>query len=355
MRIVYNSFYGRYSDSPRAVHERLLAVGGEHTHVWLVGEGQGSGFPADVDTAAIGTAEGRAALEAADVVISNTYLEVDWTKRPDAVYVQTWHGTPLKRIHHDAPDIGPENRLELLDVDVARWDYLLSPNHASTGRLREAFRYEGTVVETGYPRNDLLLAEDRECRRADVRARLGLDEGTTAVLYVPTWRDDEYYAQDVALGLDVQGFTGAMGDGWCLLPRIHYYMADRFALPQGDPGVRDVSHYPDLRDLYLAADVMVTDYSSAMFDFAVTGKPMVFYAYDLAHYRDSVRGFYWDFIPDAPGPVVETMPALLDVLSQLETVEGEWRQRYTAFRDEFCHLEDGHATDRVLDLLRSGG
>ncbi len=353
MRFVYNSFYGRYSDSPRAVYERLLERGDGHSAVWLVAEGHEHGFPDDAVTVPIGGGEGRAALEEADVVVSNTYLEVEWTKRPGTVYLQTWHGTPLKRIHYDAPDIGPRDRLALLDVDVARWDHLLSPNRPSTERLRGAFRYGGHVAETGYPRNDLLLAGDRDRRRAAVRAGLGLAEGTRAVLYVPTWRDDEYYAADVALGLDVAGLVDALGEGWCLLPRIHYYMADRFALP-ASPAVRDVSYYPDIRDLYLAADVLVTDYSSAMFDFAVTGKPMIFYAYDLDHYRDSVRGFYFDFVPTAPGPVVETMPALLEALTDLDALRERYRDRYERFREEFCHLEDGAATDRVIDLLPGG-
>jgi CDP-glycerol glycerophosphotransferase len=350
VRWVYNSFYGRYSDSPRAIYERLLGAGGGHSHVWLVGEGHEHGFPEDAEVVPIGSAACRAALESADVVVSNTYLELDWTKRPDTVYLQTWHGTPLKRIHYDAPAIGPDDRLQKLDLDVARWTYLLSPNEPSTDRLRGAFRYDGPVVETGYPRNDLLLAEDRDRRRAAVRARLGLDEGTTAVLYVPTWRDDEYYAPEAGLGLDVEAFADAMGTGWCLLPRVHYYMADRLVL-QESGAVRNVSAYPDLRELYLAADVMVTDYSSAMFDFAVTGKPMVFYTYDLAHYRDNVRGFYFDFVEDAPGPVVDSMPALLDALARLGAGRDEYRERYARFRQLFCHLEDGSATDRVLRLL----
>ncbi|SOE01643.1 CDP-glycerol glycerophosphotransferase family protein [Blastococcus haudaquaticus] len=353
MRLVYNSFYGRYSDSPRAVYERLVGSETANAHVWLVADGHEHGFPAGVDTVTLGSEECVAALESADAVVSNTYLELDWNKRPGTVYLQTWHGTPLKRIHYDAPSIGPDDRLERLDVDVARWDYLLSPNRPSTDRLRGAFRYDGTVVETGYPRNDVLLADDRELRRAVVRAELGLEEGTTAVLYAPTWRDDEYYAQDVQLGLDVSAFVKAMGDGWCLLPRVHYYMADRLALPQS-PGVRDVSYYPDIRDLYLAADVLVTDYSSAMFDFAVTGKPMIFYTYDLAHYRDSVRGFYFDFVPEAPGPVVETMPELLDALHRVGATEERYADRYAAFRERYCHLEDGSATDRVIDLLARG-
>ena len=352
MRFAYNSFYGRYSDSPRAIYERLLDLGG-HTHVWLVGEGHEHGFPAGCATVPIGSADSVAVLESADVVVSNTYLELDWAKRPGAVYLQTWHGTPLKRIHYDAPAIGPDDRLAKLDLDIARWDYLLSPNHPSTARLRQAFRYEGDVAETGYPRNDLLLAPDRDHRRAAVRAELGLDDGTTAVLYVPTWRDHEYYEPDARLGLDVDAFAAGMGAGWVLLPRVHYYMADRIAV-QANPAVRDVSFYPDIRELYLAADVLVTDYSSAMFDFAVTGKPMVFFTYDFAHYRDTVRGFYFDFVADAPGPVVESLPSLMDALSGLDAMVEQYGDRYARFRELFCHLDDGHATDRVLRLLLPG-
>jgi CDP-glycerol glycerophosphotransferase len=350
---VYNSFLGQYSDSPRAIYERLLDVERGHVHVWLVGEGHERAFPAKANTVTTASQECVAVLEAADVVVSNICLELPWTKRPESVYLQTWHGTPLKRIHYDAPSVGRDDERRL-GVDVARWDYLLSPNCASTERLRRAFRFDGRVVETGYPRNDILLAGDRDLRRAAVRAQLGLDDDTTAVLYAPTWRDDERDAQGPELGLDVESFATGMGDGWSLLVRTHYYMAGRASLQQG-PGVLDVSYYPDIRDLYLAADVMVTDYSSVMFDFAITEKPMVFYAYDLAHYRDSVRGFYFDFVEEAPGPVVESMPALLDALSKLDEVRDEYRDRYGRFRKRYCHMEDGHATDRAIELLLRPG
>lgn len=208
-------------------------------------------------------------------------------------------------------------------------------------------------METGYPRNDVLSAGDRNLRRAAVRARLGLDEGTRVVLYAPTWRDDERDALDVPLGLDVDAFAAGMGDGCSLLVRTHYFMAGRTSWRER-PEVLDVSGHPDIRDLYLAADVLVTDYSSVMFDFAVTGKPMVFYAYDLAHYRDSLRGFYFDLLEEAPGPVVESMPALLDALSRPDAMHDEYRERYDRFRKRYCHLDDGHATDRVVELLLAG-
>jgi len=355
MRFVYNSFAGRFSDSPRAVYERLVERGSQHEHVWLVDPAHQHGFPADATTVELGTPESVAALESADALVANTHTEVEWTKAPGALYLQTWHGTPLKKIHHDVlPMSAPGDRLARLDRDVARWDVLLSPNRASTERLRRAFRFPGEVVETGYPRNDMLLAPDRDARRAQVRASLRIPEHTTAVLYTPTWRDDAYYAEgDIELALDIEAFVERMGVDWVLLPRLHYMMTGRMA-PLQSPGVRDVSYHPDVRDLYLAADVMITDYSSTMFDFAVTGKPLVFYAYDLDAYRDSVRGLYFDFVPDAPGPVVQTPGEVLDALGDLDGVRARYADRYAAFQDLYCSLEDGHATDRVVDLLLRG-
>ncbi len=352
MRIVYNSFSGRYSDSPRALYERLVVDGGDHEHLWLADPAHADAFPAGVPTAPVSGPAAVAALERADAVVANSHTEVEWTKAPGARYLQTWHGTPLKRIHHDVL-WAPEGRLARLDRDVARWDHLLSPNTASTARLRGAFRFTGPVSETGYPRNDLLLAADRDAVRARVRAELGLAEGTTAVLYAPTWRDQEHFAEgrpDVALALDVERFADVLGAGWCLLPRLHYLMTDRMA-PLSGPAVRDVSRHPDIRELYLAADVMVTDYSSAMFDFAITGKPLLFFTYDLEHYRDAVRGFYFDPVADAPGPVLRTADAVLAALADLDGVRERHAQRYAAFRERWCHLEDGRATERVLEVL----
>jgi CDP-glycerol glycerophosphotransferase len=97
--------------------------------------------------------------------------------------------------------------------------------------------------------------------------------------------------------------------------------------------------------------MLVTDYSSAMFDFAVTGKPMFFFAYDLERYADSVRGFYFDFVPDAPGPVLTTTSELAEAISRNQEIAGQYSDRYASFRSTYCGWEDGHSTDRVLDLL----
>lgn len=360
MRFVYNSFEGRYSDNPRALYEALVARGGDHEHLWLADPAHAEGFAAaGARTAGFATGEGLAALEAADVLIANTHTDVAWTKRADAVYLQTWHGTPLKRIHWDVL-WAPPGRLERLSRDVDRWDLLVSPNRTSTPLLRGAFRYAGEIVESGYPRNDVLSAPGRDDVRAAVRAELGIPAGRTVVLYAPTWRDAEVFGPDETplttefrLPFDVAAFTEQLGDDHVLLLRLHYMLTSRYRAAE-HPAVRDVSFYADIARLYLAADVLVTDYSSAMFDFAITGRPILFFTYDLDDYRDRARGFYFDFTPVAPGPLLGTTQAVLDALRDIAAVTERSAEAYARFRERFCHLEDGHASDRVLDRLLGG-
>lgn len=348
MEVVYDSFAGRYSDNPRALYERRFWSSSRDSHTWLCDPEHAAGFPAEVTTVPHGSAEAVAALEAADLVIANTHIELNWSKKPGSVYLQTWHGTPLKRIHNDVL-WAPDGRLAELDRDVARWDYLLSPNTISTPRLREAFGFEGEILETGYPRNDVLSSPNAPALRAQVRAALGIADDVTAVLYTPTWRDDEFHADgtpDVELALDVDAFVREMGPGYVLLPRLHYLVTNR-AEPVQHAGVVDVSRYPDVHELYLAADVMITDYSSTMFDFAITGKPLLFFAYDLESYRDSLRGFYFDLEPLAPGPIMQTNHQVLAALKDLDGVRVSYRRPYRRFQKLFTHLEDGHASDRL--------
>src|SRR4051794_36972096 len=140
MKVVYNSFAGRYRDNPRAIYEALDARHDPTTHVWLADPARAHEFPATTATVALGSAECVGALETADVVVSNTHIEFDWVKRPGASYLQTWHGTPLKHIHMDSLWASPAT-VHLHNQDVRRWDVLLSPNVASTVVLRTAFGF----------------------------------------------------------------------------------------------------------------------------------------------------------------------------------------------------------------------
>lgn len=357
MNIVYSAFRGHFSDSPRALYEALLAQGVEATHTWLAAPRLAATFPADVTTVEFGTPESIAALESADLVISNDHIPLDWEKRPGTTYLQTWHGTMLKRIHNDVL-WAPEGRLAYLEQDIARWDILLSPNAVTTERLRNAFGFTGPIHETGLPRNDLLSSPRRDEVRAAVRADLGIAEDQKVVLYTPTWRDDLVFnrtgPQDFEFPIDLDDFAAQLGEDHVLLLRLHNMVMDRLEVAEGSV-VRDVCGHPDIRDLYLAADLMVTDYSSTMFDFAITGKPLLFFTYDLDYFRDELRGFYFDIAETAPTPLLSTSKELVQAIADIDRLAAENAQRYARFRETFSHLEDGRATERVLDLLFPSG
>ena len=359
MRIVWNSFHGRYSDSPRALYEGLverLAARGDTSaeHVWLAHRDHRHLFPEAARVVDIDGPEATTALESADLVVASSHLRVPWEKPAGTTYLQTWHGTPLKRVHRDVL-WAPDGLLDELDRDIEKWDLLLSPNPVSTPRLAGAFRYDGEVLESGLPRNDLLVSARRDEVRDRLRRELEIPDGATVVLYAPTWRDSEGYddALAVPVRLDLDELGAVLGDDHVVLTRAHNMVTGRWAVADR-PWVRDVSFHADIAELYATADVMVTDYSSTMFDFTITGRPVLFLVEDLEAYRDSERGFYFDLWPEAPGPVVRSTKELTEALLALPEVQREHATAYAAFQERYNSLEDGHATDRVLDHLGLG-
>ncbi len=313
--VVFDSWGGQFSDNPRAISEAMR----DHPvrQCWVLADGVEG--PDWADRVVAGTDAHVQRLERADVIVANNLLP-PFVKRSGTLYVQTWHGTPLKRIGFDLPD-GDPGYLEHLAREAQQWDLLLSPNAASTPRLRSAFRYAGPVLETGYPRCDVLVG-------ARPRDRVH------TVLYAPTFREQG----DFDLRLDVGALAEALDvDVWL---RLHHFAPDA-AVPR-HPRVRDVTEHPDLRELLLAADALVTDYSSVMVDFAVTGRPIVLFADDLEDYEN---GFYPDFEATAPGPVVDSTEGVMAALAQ--------PAGYEAFQRTYCHLDDGHAAERVVAAIRT--
>ena len=353
--VVYNSFNGRFSDNPRAIYEELASRGGDWTHLWTAAQGGAGPFPPETTPILPGTNEHARAVAAAKYIVANVEMREHLRKTTGMVFLQTWHGTALKRIGYDnryvhANPAGFERDVE----EYRRWDYLISPNAFTSGVMRSAFRgFEGEILETGYPRNDVLNAPERDAIRARVRAELGIEDGQRAVLYAPTWRDNLYHEQGPGafqLALDVDEMARRLGGDHVLMLRLHFLVAEAAAGARGH-AVRDVSAFEDIRELYLAADVLITDYSSAMFDFAITGKPLLFYTYDLVHYRDELRGFYFDFEAEAPGPLCMDMDELIGALADERGTGREFADRYGAFRERYCYLDDGRAAARVVDRL----
>ncbi|MDK1359319.1 CDP-glycerol glycerophosphotransferase family protein [Arthrobacter sp. zg-Y1219] len=290
-------------------------------------------------------------LATAGYLVNNNNFPHYFRKRPGQFYIQTWHGTPLKRIGSDTPVTGTTASYRaLIKREAAAWDMLLSPSGFAADTLESAFGYRGEPAIFGYPRNDALAADTAAGRREESRRLLGIAEDCKVLLYMPTWRDNGSAADPY---LDFDAAAEQLGPGYVLLYRGHHKIAGR-RKTTGQNRYIDVTTHPEVNDLYLAADLLVTDYSSAMFDFGVTAKPMYFLTPDLARYRDSERGFYFDFEAQAPGPMAACTDELVAAVLAEEANAEPYASRYRDFVRRYAPLDDGAAAIRVVEAVWSG-
>ncbi|MFI6605206.1 bifunctional glycosyltransferase family 2 protein/CDP-glycerol:glycerophosphate glycerophosphotransferase [Streptomyces sp. NBC_01336] len=358
--VLFDAFKGtQYSDSPRAVHEEMVRRRVDLEQLWVVRDDQVE-VPPTARAIRMWSPEWYEALARSRYVVANNHLPDWFEKRADQVVVQTWHGTPLKRIGHDIESVhfADKRYLERVEKEVQNWDMLVSPNSFSTPILQRAFQFPGEMVECGYPRNDILRRPGMEHRAEEIRRRIGLPAGKRVIMYAPTWRDDQYYAPGkykFDFRIDLEDARARLGDDHVLMVRRHPNVVD--PVPgAGDGFVFDVSDYPDMADLSLITDVMITDYSSLMFDYVNTGRPILFFTYDLDHYRDTLRGFYFDFANSAPGPLLYESAELISAIRDVDRIQAVYAERYRWFQGEFCDLDDGYASARLADrILVAGG
>jgi len=243
-------------------------------------------------------------------------------------------------------------RFEASVAGAEQWGHVLSPNAFATEVLQRALGVAGPVHELGVPRADVLAPGAIAGTGARVRARLGLAADARVVLYAPTFRDhviDRRGRPRLDLHLDVARLRDALGPGTVLLFRKHHLVLDPVPVT-ADGFVRDVTGWPDAAELLAAADVLVSDYSSLVGDFAAAGRPVVLFAYDLETYRDEVRGLYVDLEAEGPGPVVRSTDDVAEAVRAAGAQDG-WAQRRAAFAERYGPPVDGGAAARAADLL----
>jgi CDP-glycerol glycerophosphotransferase len=353
---LFRSYFGENTAcNARAVHRELRTRGSDLDLFWAVTdhsvEVPEGGIPVVHESR-----QWYELLGAAKYVMDNMHQPIYHVKRAHQVVIETFHGYPFKVMGHRHWEQMAVTRLRLESFDrrAREWDYLVSPARYATPLLRRDFRYDGEVLEIGYPRNDVLLADTAPARRAEIRELLGIRPDQQVVLYAPTFRDymsaDDHSARMVDF-FDLDEVSRRFGEHSVLLVRGHAFNARAGSRVGGQTGLIDVTRYPDVADLYLAADAAVVDYSSLRFDFGVTGKPMVFHVPDLERYRDDSRGWLFDFEPTAPGPLLRTTDEVLDALSDLDDLRVAYADAYETFRRDFLDLEDGHAAARFVDAV----
>jgi len=252
----------------------------------------------------------------------------------------------LKRLALDR-NVGIRTRIAVRR-ERDRWDALLAQNPYSAKIFGSAYAMRKPIWQEGYPRNDVLQQPDRV---AHVKEAVGIPHGARVVLYAPTWRDDRTEMVDF---VDLAAFASSLGDDHVLLVRGHSRTL-RFGHDLLGKGLIDVTTYPDMADLLLVADLLVTDYSSVMFDYAATSRPIVFFTPDLAHYSADLRGFYFDLLAQAPGPVVSTRDELRDAIRSSIDGQPEFAERAAAWRERFTPRDDGSAGRRVVERMLAVG
>jgi CDP-glycerol glycerophosphotransferase len=341
-------WYRGYSCNPKAIFEKLRELAPWIRGIWVVNDAHRAAMPEGVDYVVAGTQDYYKVLARAKYFVNNVGFPEEIMKREGTIRVHTHHGTPLKTMGLDLRNAlvaGRRMNVERQLRRCARWDYSVSQNAFSTLTWERAYPGPYETLEVGYPRNDSLVNASKDDVER-IRDELGIERSQRAVLFAPTHRE---YLRRPDPVVDLRRLAERLGPDYVIMARAHY-------LDSGDssvdafrraPGVLDVTHHPSIEELCLAADVLVTDYSSIMFDYAVLDRPLVVHAPDWEVYR-TVRGTYFDLLAEPPGLVTASEDELVEAFTSEAAWSEESEQLRAAFRARFCYLDDGHAAERVI-------
>lgn len=355
--ILYLSFDGRsYSDNPKAIFETMLtdARFDKYHLVWAMKQ------PVLISGSKVIKKNSIAYfyyLSKAKYWVFNNKMPDYYVKRTEQIYLQTWNGTPLKRLAHDMPDLGItyyrsqqtyQEMISAYDKDSELWDYLISPNNFSTAIFCSAFNIKKEkIIETGYPRNDLLTTiSDIEIKA--IKQKFNIPSDKQVILYAPTWRDNTYNLKGYTFDLliDFRKWYDILGNKYLIIFKPHYLIAQHFDIPEAlSDFVLTLPAATDINELYVISDSLITDYSSVFFDYAILNRPIYFYMFDFESYRDELRGFYLQVPDELPNDVCYTQDQLLTAISS----EQFDFQRLVAFNQKFNRLQDGKASRSVID------
>lgn len=283
--------------------------------------------------------------------VNGYYINEGFRKKPEQFYLQTWHGSlGIKRIGFDYREGQAINeyRRKIRVKDAGMLDYLITNSEFEADIFRRQWYGKGTMKYFGHPRNDILFGADRSTCIKKVCRRYGLPGECRIVLFAPTFRErKEIFDYGLDSRMLVESLRGRFGGDWRFLVRYHPNDAKLRKGKASPEGVVDVTDYVDMQELMVATDVLVTDYSSCIYDFMLTGRPGFIYAKDMDEYND-VRGFYYP-IETTPFPIARSAEELIANIAAFDDVK--YKAEVEAFlKDKGC-VEDGHATERVVELI----
>lgn len=352
--VVFESFLGRsYNDSPKALYKYMKDKYPNMKYVWIVDKKSNLEIEG-VRTVNRISFEYFVLVAKAKYIINNSRMPNFFEKRDEQVYLQTWHGTPLKKLVFDMennvmPGTNKEKYLKNFSNEVKNWSYLVSPNKYSTEIFKSAFKYEGKFLEFGYPRNER-LHKVTERERQELRDKFGITKEDKVVLYTPTYRDNNNegrgsYNQDIILDLEMLNKQPNLK----VLMRTHYLISEDMDLDTYE-NIIDVSNAKDINNLFIISDVLLNDYSSTMFDYLVLDKPLILFPYDLEEYKNDIRGFYMEY-SELPGEQITDTKRLVDIISDLDNYSRQWETKLKKFKNIMILEEEANACKLIIDKM----
>lgn len=355
-KIVFHSFSGRVDCNPKYIAREWHRRHPETDLVWVLDSFSFARLrrkmPEGTRAVCLGSMSAFREIATAGVVVENARRMLNLgmpKKRVGQVWINTWHGSlGIKRLDSMRADTERLRTAAARDIDA-----LLSNSSFEDDVFKSWIFSDTKIVRLGHPRNDVFFGSGagRKGLAQDVKSSLGVPCGTRLALYAPTFRDGTYFSG--AADFDFDGWSNALaarfGGDWRVVVRMHPRdakgLADgAFSLPEN---VINASEYPDIQELMVAADAAITDYSSWIFDYLLSGKPGFLLATDIRHF-DQKRGFYYP-LSATPFSVAENESELLKNISSFD--ETAYGVKVEAFLKEKGCVEDGHAAERVCDLI----
>ena len=366
--IVFSCFNGKsYTCSPKAIYEYMLTDEKykDYKFIWFFNDVKKYEFlnkNANTKVVLNKSKEYTKYLQTAKYWIFNFKI-ADYIKpKKEQVFLQCWHGTPLKRLgcdltHFDNQLNTSKEMKKRYKIEAEKFSYFISPSKYCTEKFISAWNLkeigkENIIIEKGYPRNDFLFKYTEEDVKRIKQKILG--ENITdkkIILYAPTYRANQHKSGVGYVYKEEADFTKMrekLGKDYIILFRPHYFVANAFDFEKYKGFVYNVSDIDDINELYIISDILITDYSSVFFDYANLKRPMIFYMYDLEYYRDKSNGFYFDVEKELPGRIVKTDDELIDEILRV-TKDFKYDERYKKFNDTYNYLDDGNASKRVIE------
>ena len=356
--VFFESFHGKYNNNPKYLYEKMLEMGydSKFKFVWsfkdedVDSNGAQDIIPGNPIIVSDEEEDYYKYLASAKYKINNaTFLNII-DNRKKVIHLQTWHGTPLKRLGSDIDVENPGVSWSHFNNEVKTWNYLISANRFSTETFKRAFSYKNKVLEMGYPANDIFY-QDNEMKINELKNRFDVDTDKKIILYAPTFRDNKFDEEGnriFDLELDLNKLYNQLNDEYFLIIKTHYVVSKELKIDdEMKDFVIDLSNHDDIHELFILSDILITDYSSVFFDYAHSKRPILFFMPDLEDYISS-RGVYEEVLENLPGPKLTDNEELIECLNDIDKVEEEYSAKYEEFYNKYCDKGHGDASERII-------